>query len=103
MSTHRHLQHVRARQSFRRDLHAVGSAVGSHATALILTETPDLRRAQLVADAAGLPHVVFFGDLAIVSQAPIRDVKRQRVDPPGNLSSNDSIILAVQTDTRLSA
>lgn len=75
-----------------------GQQLGRHASALILTETPDLRRAQLVADAAGLPHVVFFDDVAIVSQAPIRDVKRHRVDPPGNLTSNDSIILAVQTD-----
>jgi endonuclease/exonuclease/phosphatase (EEP) superfamily protein YafD len=75
-----------------------GQQLGRHANALILTETPDLRRAQLVADAAGLPHVVFFNDVAIVSQAPIRDVKRHRVDPPGNLTSNDSIILAAQTD-----
>lgn len=75
-----------------------GSQLGRRATALILNEVPDMRRARLVADAAGLPHVYFYSGTAIVSEGPIRNPQRHTVDPPGNLSSNDSVILSVETD-----
>lgn len=79
---------------------AWGSNLGTLADVLLLTEVPDLRRAQLLAQAAGLPHVhkMGQGDLAIAARWPLRAIREQVIDPPGWLSSNNSNILAATVD-----
>jgi endonuclease/exonuclease/phosphatase family metal-dependent hydrolase len=79
-----------------------GRVLGSMADVLLLTEVADRRRAEIVANSAGMPYVVVLrdsdSDIAIASRTPLRDVQRQTIDPPGALSSNDSNILSAQTD-----
>lgn len=79
---------------------AWGLNLGSLADVLLMTEVPDLRRAQLVAQAAGLPHVhkMGQGDLAIAARWPLRDIRELVIDPPGWLSSNNSSILGATVD-----
>lgn len=80
-----------------------GRNLGSRSDILLLTEVLDRRIAELVAGAAGMAHVVtlrdaYYCDLAIASRAPLRNVQRKIIDPPGTLTSNDSNILSAETD-----
>ena len=77
-----------------------GQQLGTRADVLILTEVVDQRRAELVANAAGMAQVQKMnnGDVAIASRAPLYNVQTRVIDPPGRLSSNDSNILSVMSD-----
>jgi hypothetical protein len=79
-----------------------GLALGAKADVLLLTEVEDRRRAELVAGAAGMPYVAVLretdSDIAIASRAPLRNIQRRVIDPPGRLTSNDSNILSAETD-----
>lgn len=77
-----------------------GQTLGAKSDILLLTEVPDQRRAELLANAASMPYVVKMnnGDVAVASRAPIRNVQTRIIDPPGRLSSNDSYILSVESD-----
>jgi len=77
-----------------------GQQLGAKADVLMLTEVIDQRRAELLANAAGMAHVVKMngGDVAIASRTPLYNVQARVIDPPGRLSSNNSNILSVQSD-----
>jgi len=77
-----------------------GQELGSKADVLMLEEVLDQRRAELVANAAGLPHVYKMsnGDVAVASRTPLYNVQTQVIDVPGRLTSSDSSILSVQTN-----
>lgn len=75
-----------------------GQTLGSQADILLLTEVRDRRVAELLASAAGKQFVTDYAGLAIASRAPLRNVRRETIDPPGRLTSNDSNILSAQTD-----
>jgi hypothetical protein len=79
-----------------------GRNLGSLADVLLLTEVEDRRIGELVAGAAGMAYMVLLrdsnADVAIASRAPLRNVQRKVIDPPGTLSSNDSNILSAETD-----
>jgi hypothetical protein len=79
---------------------AWGRDLGNLADVLLLTEVPDQRRAELLAQAAGMGHVhkMSNGDVAIASRWPLRDIQEQVIDPPGRLSSNNSNILSAVID-----
>jgi hypothetical protein len=81
---------------------AWGQLLGTKADVLILTEVVDQRRAELLANAAGMPNVFKMsnGDVAVASRAPIKHNRtRVRViEPPGRLSSKNSNILSVESD-----
>ncbi|MGH7585713.1 MAG: endonuclease/exonuclease/phosphatase family protein [Gemmatimonadales bacterium] len=79
-----------------------GLQLGMHADVLLLTEVRDRHVAEVVAAAAGMQYFVLlreaYPDVAILSRAPLRNVRRQVIDPPGTLTSNDSHILSAETD-----
>jgi endonuclease/exonuclease/phosphatase (EEP) superfamily protein YafD len=85
-----------------------GQFLNNRVDVLMLTEIPDRRRAELLANAAGLPYVVmlqegYYADVAIASRTPLRNVQRQVIDPDpsGGLDSAHSNILSAETDIRL--
>jgi len=79
-----------------------GTVFGSIADVLLLTEVEDLRRAQLIASAAGMNHVVALrdkdSDLAIVSRTPLRNIERRTISPPSAYPSGNSNILSAMSD-----
>jgi hypothetical protein len=77
-----------------------GQQLGAKADVLMLTEVLDQRIAELIANAAGMAHVVKMngGDVAIASRTPLYNVQTRVIDPAGRLTSNDSNILSVQSD-----
>jgi hypothetical protein len=77
-----------------------GRELGSKVDVLMLEEVLDQRRAELVAHAAGLPHVLKMsnGDVAVASRTPLYNVQMRTIDVPGRLTSSDSHILSVQTN-----
>lgn len=79
-----------------------GNTFGSKVDILLLTEVEDLRRAQLVASAAGMQHVVVLqdtdSDVAIASRTPLRNVERRSIIPSGRLGSRKSNILSAISD-----
>jgi endonuclease/exonuclease/phosphatase (EEP) superfamily protein YafD len=76
-----------------------GTEIGKVADVVLLTEVRERRVAELIGTAAGRPYVVSYDDLAIVSRAPLRNVKQRRVDPgPGRLGSRFSHILSAESD-----
>lgn len=78
---------------------AWGRYLRDKADVLLLSEVVDLRRAELIANAAGMTNVVRHADVAIASRGPIRDVYRYTVDPPGSrLDSANSNVLVAETD-----
>jgi endonuclease/exonuclease/phosphatase family metal-dependent hydrolase len=78
---------------------AWGNYLRDKADVLLLSEVPDQRRADLIANAAGLTNVIVHADVAIASRARIRDVYRFTVDPPNTrLDSANSNLLVVETD-----
>ncbi|MFD6313216.1 endonuclease/exonuclease/phosphatase family protein [Streptomyces nigra] len=82
---------------------AWGTYLRDKADVLLLTEVEDRRRAELIAQAAGMPNVVLKqdrdSDLAILSRGPIRHVHRYTVDPPNSrLDSAQSNLMVAETD-----
>jgi endonuclease/exonuclease/phosphatase (EEP) superfamily protein YafD len=75
-----------------------GQTLGTLADVLLLTEVPDHRRAQLVASAAGMPYVAMHEDVAIASRASLRNIHSLTFDPPGRMGTNNSHVLAAETD-----
>ncbi len=77
-----------------------GTHLGSKADVVMFTEVPDQRRAELLANAAGMAHVVMMsgGGVAIASRTPLYNIQTRVIDPPGHLLSNDSKILSVRSD-----
>ena len=76
-----------------------GQYLRDKADVLLLTEVEDRRRAELIANAAGMTNVVLHGDVAIASRGPIRNVDRYTVDPPNSsLGSAESNLMVAETD-----
>lgn len=77
-----------------------GQQLGAKSDVLLLTEVLDQRRAELIADAAGMAHVFKLadGDVAIASRTPLYNIQTRIIDPPGQLTSNNSNILSAQSD-----
>ncbi len=77
-----------------------GRELGAQADVLLLTEVLDQRRVELVATAAGMPHVLKSGDgdVAVASRAPLYNVRTRKIDPPGVLTSADSNIMSAHSD-----
>lgn len=77
-----------------------GRSLASLADVIVMTEMPDSRRAALVAQAAGLPHVLQMpnGDVAIAARGELSNPVSRIIDPPGRLSSNNSNIFSVMAD-----
>jgi endonuclease/exonuclease/phosphatase family metal-dependent hydrolase len=80
-----------------------GKYLRDKADVLLLTEVEDRRRAELIADAAGMTNVVLRrdsdSDIALASRGPIRHVYRYTVDPPGSgLASAESNVIVAETD-----
>jgi hypothetical protein len=77
-----------------------GQQLGAKSDVLLLTEVLDPRRAELVANAAGMAHLFkqAGGDVAILSRTPLYNIQTRIIDPPGQLTSNNSNILSAQTD-----
>lgn len=77
-----------------------GQQLGAKADVLMFTEVVDQRRAELLANAAGMSNVVKMngGDVAIASRTALYNIQTRVIDPPGRLSSNNSNILSAQSD-----
>lgn len=76
-----------------------GRELGSKADIWLLTEAMDQRRAELVAQAAGMPYVVKSpqGDVAIASRTPLQNVQTRMIEPSGTLSSKNSHVIAADS------
>jgi endonuclease/exonuclease/phosphatase (EEP) superfamily protein YafD len=74
-----------------------GKTLGSKSEVLLLTEVPDQRRAELLANAAGMPYAVTDGPagIAITSRAPIRNVQKQVINPGTSAITNSYILSAI--------
>lgn len=77
-----------------------GKELGAKSDVLLLTEVLDQRRAELVANGAGMAHVfkLVDGDVAIASRTPLYNIQTRIIDPPGRLTSNNSNIISAQSD-----
>lgn len=76
-----------------------GRELGSKADIWLLTEAMDQRRAELVAQTAGMPYVVKSpqGDVAIASRTPLQNVQTRMIEPSGTLTSKNSHVIAADT------
>jgi endonuclease/exonuclease/phosphatase (EEP) superfamily protein YafD len=76
-----------------------GQYLRDKADVILLTEVEDLRRAELLANAAEMENVVQYRDVAIASRGPISNVYRYTVDPPfSRLESADSKLMVAETN-----
>lgn len=85
-----------------------GRELASRADIVILNEVPDLRRANLVAQQAGLPYVAMIEEwwrpstgIAILSRGPFNarhEWVDWRPDRPGGSATNDSFVLSLIAD-----
>lgn len=77
-----------------------GRILASKADVVMFTETPDLRRAQLLANAAGMGFVekMSNGDIAIASRTQLYAIQSNMINPPGPSDADHSNTFTVKTN-----